>query len=147
MLFKGVPHFTREPPSVLYVSSGGTARFVWDYYVSNRTTEFDPFSPVWSFYNKSGDKAVIGLDNAFNGWSFVLQKTCPPRLLNPTRVSKESTAILVITNATTADSGLYECRLFLTRSSPVKSRVHLVVTSTSSHLHFLIQSIDLYINS
>jgi hypothetical protein len=130
MLFIGVPHFTREPPSVLYVSSGGTATFVWDYYVSNRTTEFDPFSPVWSFYNKSGDKAVMGLDNAFNGWSFVLQKNCPSRLLNPTRVSKESTATLVISNVTTADNGIYECSLLLTSGSPIKCKVQLVVTGT-----------------
>ncbi|XP_031555946.1 opioid-binding protein/cell adhesion molecule-like [Actinia tenebrosa] len=65
-----------------------------------------------------------------NKWKWNIHtNTCPARLLNPVRVSKESTATLVIHNVTLADSGTYGCVLVLTTRNPITSKVKLVVTS------------------
>jgi hypothetical protein len=113
----------------LYVSSGGTARFVWDYTVNNRIEEFDANSPRWSFYIANDTDFLIGQENVFRkGKWFINIATCPARLLNPVRVSKESTATLVIYNVTSADRGTYGCTLVLTTARPITSKVQLVVT-------------------
>ncbi|XP_031560006.1 Down syndrome cell adhesion molecule-like isoform X3 [Actinia tenebrosa] len=125
-LSKGIQWFNREPPSVLYVSSGGTARIVWDYDNRNRTAMFDPYSPEWALYNTSGFRIVIGVEDGYNGWKFIISKQCPPKLRG--RVSKESTATLVISNVTKADERLYECSLLLLAEAPTRSKVQLVVT-------------------
>jgi hypothetical protein len=111
------------------VSSGGTARFVWDYTVDNRIEEFDVLSPKWSFYNANDLDLDIGQENVFEHreW-FINTATCPARLLNPVRVSKESTATLVIYNVTSADSGTYGCSLVLATRRAIISKVQLVVT-------------------
>jgi hypothetical protein len=112
------------------VVKGGTARFVWNYTVDNRTEEFLFSSPRWSFYDVNDTIVDIGYENYFNNWQWNINlDTCPPRLLNPTRVRKESTATLVISNVTTADSGTYEFVLLLKTSSPIRSKVQLIVTS------------------
>jgi hypothetical protein len=129
IVISGSARFSEVPPSVLYVSSGGTARFVWDYTVDNRTEEFDAFSPKWSFYNANDVDLHIGQESVYLKWKWLINiKTCPARLLNPVRVSKASTATLVIYNVTSADSGTYGCTLVLTTRRPIISKVQLVVT-------------------
>ncbi|XP_031551825.1 Down syndrome cell adhesion molecule-like, partial [Actinia tenebrosa] len=125
-LSKVIQWFTREPPSNLYVSVGGTARLEWDYNVRNRTALFDPYSPEWALYDTSGGRIVIGVEDGYNGWKFIINKKCPPKLRG--RLSIESTAILVIYNVTKVDERLYECSLLLLVGSPMKSKVQLVVT-------------------
>jgi hypothetical protein len=128
-IISGSARFTEVPPSVLYVSIGGTARFVWDYTVDNRTYVFDAYSPTCSFYNANNIDFLIGQENVFNKWKWVINiATCPARLLNPVRVSKESTATLVIYSVTSADSGTYGCTLVLTTARLIISKVQLVVT-------------------
>jgi hypothetical protein len=117
------------------VSSGGTAKFVWDYHVDNRNLEFSSQSPTWSFYTTSGMELVIALEDKFEGWKWKINVgTCPARLLNPTRVSKESTATLVITNVTTDDNGIYGCSLML--STPITSTAQLIVTGNNTYIFF-----------
>jgi hypothetical protein len=103
---------------------------VWDYHVDNKDTEFDINSPKWNYYNSQGVAINIASEDMFKRWKWVIHRaTCPPRLLNPTRVSKESVATLVISNVTSADNGTYECSLVLLRtSSPITSRIELIVS-------------------
>jgi hypothetical protein len=102
---------------------------VWDYTVDNRIEEFDASSPRWLFYIANGTDYLIVHENVFSKWKwFINIVTCPARLLNPVRVSKESTATLVIYDVTSADSGTYGCTLVLTTKRPITSKVQLVVT-------------------
>jgi hypothetical protein len=111
------------------VSVGKTARFVWDYTVDNRIREFQESSPKWSFYNENGSAHLIAYERVFERRTWIINnRTCPKRLLNPTRVSKESTATLVIKNITTSDSGTCGCELMLTTLNPIRSKAQLVVT-------------------
>jgi hypothetical protein len=97
--------------------------------VDNRIEEFDAFSPGWSFYNANDTDFLIGQENLFSKWKwFINIATCPARLLNPVRVSKELTATLVIYNVTSADSGTYGCSLVLKTRRAIISKVQLVVT-------------------
>ncbi|XP_031550983.1 titin-like isoform X2 [Actinia tenebrosa] len=122
--------FTHHPPSVLYVQTGQSARFVWDYTVDNRSVEFGLNSPEWRFYDSQNRRSVIGSENGTNGWQWAIDYSqCPTRLLIPTvRISKESTATLVISNVTTADNGVYACTLVLSAGSSIVSKVQLIVT-------------------
>jgi len=120
--------FTQVPSNKLYVLKGETARFVWDYHVDN-INEFDSSSPSWSFYDPNAKR--IGYEYKFAGWKWTIDtNTCPLRLRSPTvRVSKQSTATLVITGVTTADNGTYGCTLVLVNPKPaVISKAQLIVT-------------------
>ena len=130
LLSESAVRFTHYPPSVLHVQTGQTAGFVWDYTVGNRNTEFGFNSPEWGFYDSQNRRSVIGSEDGLKGWKWTIDYSkCPARLLNPTvRVSKESTATLVISNVTTADSGVYGCTLVLTTAAPLTSKVRLFVT-------------------
>lgn len=118
----------------MYASKGNTVRLVWEYHVDDRNKEFDINSPKWNFYTKQGDAMNIASEDMFQNWKWVIHRgTCPPRLLNPTRVFKESLATLVIKNVTAADSGEYGCRLVLLRTSlPIYSKVMLSVSGNCS---------------
>jgi hypothetical protein len=112
---------------VVYVPSGGTAKLIWDYHVNDKIKDFgdDGSSPVWYF---EIPRIMIAVENGLHGWKWtIVTSTCPPRLLNPTRVSKESTATLVITNVSTADNGIYGCALVLKGGSQINSPIGLVV--------------------
>ncbi|XP_031555029.1 uncharacterized protein LOC116291935 [Actinia tenebrosa] len=126
---QGAARFTINPPSVSYVSVGKTIKLVWDYSVDSKREEFGVYSPKWIFYADNGSEFIIAQENVFNQGQWNIQKaTCPARLLNPVRVSKESTATLVIHNVTLADSGTYGCVLMLAARSPITNKVKLVVT-------------------
>ncbi|XP_031573305.1 uncharacterized protein LOC116307281 [Actinia tenebrosa] len=127
---KGQARFTEVPPSMLYVSVGKTARFVWDYTVDNRKNDFQEFSPIWSFYWPNNSESIIGYELVFKQRQWTINhKTCPKQFFSPTRVSLESNATLVIQNVTVGDSGTYGCSLVLTKTDPIRSKVKLVVTS------------------
>jgi hypothetical protein len=109
------------------VPSGGTAKLIWEYHVNDKIKDFgdDGSSPIWYF---EIPRNLIAADDGLNGWKWAINiRTCPPRLLNPTRVSKESTATLVITNVSTADNGIYGCALVLKGGSQIDSTTRLIV--------------------
>jgi len=139
--------FTQVPSNKLYVLKGETARFVWDYHVDN-INEFDSESPSWSFYDPNAKR--IGYDNAFDSRKWKIDtNTCPLRLRSPTvRVSKQSTATLVITGVTTADNGVYGCILVLKSGSPIISKVQLIVTGmliiSKLYIHLFSKTLSIY---
>jgi hypothetical protein len=105
----------------------------WDYsVVSNKSKDFDLQSPLWEFYNRNGVWKTIGYDDGTSGWKWKLSSTCPSRLLDPTRVSKASTAALVIFNVSLADSGIYRCNLSLRNGPPITRQVELIATGRPS---------------
>lgn len=124
----GIPSpFTKVPPSVLYVVRGQNARMVWDYNVSNRNAEFGSYAPAWYYYiNTSKIQVAHEYKWSKPKWKWSVGPECPVRLKS--RVSKESTATLVISNVTTADSGIYECGFTLTSGLYKYSKVELIVT-------------------
>ena len=129
-LLQGKARIIKAPSSPLYVASGGTAKFFWDYTVENKSEEFQFFSPTWKYYYANGAAVDIGHDHFLENWKWKISfDTCPYRLLNPIRVSKENNATLIISNVTIADSGLYEMALMMKTFQPLTSKVQLVVTS------------------
>ena len=121
---------------------------MWDYRVNNnRDNEFKTASPIWSFIDETTlNKSRIGYDDLYkpgDKWGFVISRaTCPPRLLNPDRVSREPKATLVIANVTTDDKGIYQCVLDFVAGNPVKHQSQLIVTGE----HFCNVSICLIIS-
>ena len=123
------------------MSVGETAKLVWDYTVDNRSEEFDVFSPRWLFYADNGVAVRIAQESIFKNWEwYINRESCPVRLLNPVRVSKELNATLVIHNVTLADSGTYGCTLYLAKRSPIASKVKLVVTCTYTECFIIISN-------
>jgi len=123
-----MPHFTQVPPSIIYAVVGQAVKFVWDYVTSNKTADFDVQSPRWEVYTSKNGWKTIGADDGTSGWQWKLSSSCPARLQNPTRVSKASTASLVIYNVTSDDAGIYRCNLTLKDRPPISSASQLVVT-------------------
>ncbi|XP_031560198.1 hemolin-like, partial [Actinia tenebrosa] len=128
---QGKARIIQAPPNPLYVVSGATARFVWDYTVDNRKEEFQLSSPTWNYNHVNETPVVIGYDHVLIDWRWTISNgTCPTRLLYPTtRVSRESNATLVISNATTADSGIYGMILLLKTLPPIARKIQLFVTT------------------
>ncbi|XP_028516284.1 hemicentin-2 isoform X2 [Exaiptasia diaphana] len=124
-----IPHFSKVPPKILYVPVGQAATLEWDYISSNKSSNFDPQSPRWEFYNSIDGWKTIGADYGTLGWQWKLSSSCPERLQNPTRVTKASVASLVIYNLTTEDSGLYRCNLTLRHRPPITNSTTLIVTA------------------
>jgi hypothetical protein len=119
--------FTKVPPSVLYVNPGITARLVWDYNVTNKDITFAAYSPTWFYRNTTQMQIAYEYKWSNPKWKWTIASTCPDTLRY--RISKESTATLVISNVTTADNGIYQCTLAL--SSPTittATQVRLIVT-------------------
>ena len=97
--------------------------------MDNRSKAFHVYSQTWNYYADDGKAFLIAHESIFKNWEWSINPaTCPARLLNPVRVSKESTATLVIHNVTLADSGTYGCILVFKKRSPITSKVKLVVT-------------------
>ncbi|XP_048588340.1 uncharacterized protein LOC5512415 isoform X2 [Nematostella vectensis] len=117
---------TRTPPQIVYVTSGATARFVWEYVVDDREREFAEHSPKWWYYYESQRRVEIAYENKVNTWRWEISSNCPGNLKK--RVSKDGMATLVISNVTSADMGTYGFSLELTSSDPLLSMVKLVVT-------------------
>jgi hypothetical protein len=118
------------------VSSGGAAKLVWDYHVDDRNTDLFPTSPQWT-YDNGNKKTVIASEFMSIGsggsisWRWSIAPSCPVSLKH--RLSKESTATLVITNVTAIDNGWYICQLLLNSGkNPLMSKVQLIVTGMSN---------------
>jgi hypothetical protein len=123
-----LPKFIQVPSSVMSVKAGDTVKLIWDYVIGNKSKTFDLQSPLWEINDRNSVWKAIGYDDGTSGWKWKLSSTCPSRLLDPTRVSKASTATLVIFNVSLEDSGIYRCNLTLKNGPPITSQVELIVT-------------------
>ncbi|XP_031573635.1 uncharacterized protein LOC116307504 [Actinia tenebrosa] len=139
---KGSARFTRVPPKLLRMRAGKSAKLVWDYHVVAKEKEFSDISPIWSHYTSNHGNQRIAFEHRYQGtWVWAISSECPARLLHPTRVRKEATATLVISNVTNADSGVYECSLMLKTGLAIVSKVKLVVTGGPS-IEALIRDVE-----
>jgi hypothetical protein len=115
---------------VLYVLKGKTARFVWDYTVGNRETDFASSSPTWHYRYQNTTQIQIAYEYKWRNprWKWTIASSCPESLRY--RVSKESSATLVIADVTTADNGIYGCSLLFRTGNFITHQVQLIVTGT-----------------
>jgi hypothetical protein len=119
--------FTKVPPREVYVYSGTTVKLEWEYSITgDKKKAFARYSPTWNLYDEEGEMAELASEDMYNSWKWMVSATCPASLRG--RISKQSSANLIITKVTTADSGTYGCTLELASGDPLTDKVQLIVT-------------------
>lgn len=119
---------------MIYVQTGRTARLEWEIQSSlynQRDTRFGTYTPTWLVKSDSAFKTEIAYDwkRSNPPWQWTIAPSCPDRYKNPLRVSKQSTANLVISNIESQDNGTYLCLLVLRNpSETIESNIRLIVT-------------------
>ncbi|XP_031572397.1 neurotrimin-like [Actinia tenebrosa] len=116
--------FTVVAPKVFYIPVNGTAKFNWDYTVTDRVNELKDHSPTWDLYLPNGSSTQLAYENT-NNRSWRLSDSCPLNLR--ARIKIELPATLVISQVTLEDTGIYGCSLVLNTGAPLTNTSHLIV--------------------
>ncbi|XP_031569754.1 receptor-type tyrosine-protein phosphatase alpha-like [Actinia tenebrosa] len=124
----GDVRFTRSPPSKIFAIEDNTTKLNWEYYVSDKTTDFALKSPIWEYSNDNGKNWIeIANEAIARSWNWTVSASCPPSL--KPRLKKLYNATIQIVNVTFNDTGTYRCRLMLSSGTSIPRTTILNVTS------------------
>lgn len=112
--------FTVVPPRLLYIPVNGTAKLKWEYTVNS----VNKHSPTWDLYLPNGSSTQLAYENT-NNRSWRISDSCPLNLRG--RIKIEPPATLVISQVTSADSGIYGCSLVLNTGELLTNTSQLIV--------------------
>ncbi|KAK3697941.1 hypothetical protein QZH41_013023, partial [Actinostola sp. cb2023] len=118
--------FTKLPPRKVTAVVGTAVNLQWEYTVSgDRNVAFARYSPTWDLY-ANNTSVELASEDKNNNWKWSVSSTCPATLRE--RISKDSSAHLVISNVMLSDTGTYGCSLKLSYGNPLVDKVDLIVT-------------------